>query len=276
MNLISSSQNDVIKRLKSLKSRKGREETGLFYVEGFRSVDEAIKEKTDIAEIVVSQEFLSNSHNENILSRIDFLNITEHLLTDKLFKEITDTETPQGILAIMKIKKLDPDNIAGNEGLFLILDSIRDPGNMGTIIRTADAAGFSGVVVSRGCVDVYNPKVLRSTMGSIFHIPIYQFDDIMDAIRFMKSRGLRMLATHLEGNVSAFEVHMSGGVAIIIGSEAEGVSAEAISMADTLVRIPMVGKAESLNASVAAGILMYEAVRQRIQAENAREIVVDK
>jgi rRNA methylases len=262
MNLITSSQNAVIKDVKSLKSRKAREDKELFYVEGSRIVDEALKDNADIIEVIVAEAFAIDPQNESMLSRMDLLNIKVYYIADKLFKELTDTETPQGILAVMKIKKTDPDNIAKNKGLFVILDSIRDPGNMGTIIRTADAAGFSGIIVSKGCVDVYNPKVLRSTMGSIFHIPIYQYDKTIDAIRFIKTKGYKVLASHLDGSVSVFDAKIGESAAIVIGSEAEGISEEAAAMADILVRIPMAGRAESLNASVAAGILMYEAVRQ--------------
>lgn len=135
---------------------------------------------------------------------------------------------------------------------------------MGTIIRTADAAGMTGVIVSKGCVDVYNPKVLRSTMGSIFHIPICQSQDIFETMDRMKKRGIKICAAHLEGSCDYFDLEYKNNIAIVIGNEANGISEEVKNFADILVRIPMPGRAESLNASVAAGILMYEILRKNI------------
>ena len=264
MILISSSQNPVVKEIKSLKSRRDREKKGLYYVEGLRIVEEALKENADIAELAVSEEFASYHQDAGLLGKIEKLNIKTYLFTPKLFKEITDTETPQGILAIMRIRKHELKHELDKNGLYVILDSIRDPGNMGTIIRTADAAGFSGVILSKGCVDVYNPKVLRSTMGSVFHMPVYQVGDVLETTKFLKLNGVSIYVSHLEGKVSIFEADMISGAAIVIGSEAEGVCEELKAMADLLVRIPMPGKAESLNASIAAGIMIYEAVRQRL------------
>ncbi len=263
MILISSSQNPVFKEVRSLKNRKDREEKGLFCIEGLRSVDEALKEKADIAGILVSEEFAANQGHSGVLGRMEALDVKMHRVTDKLFREISDTETPQGILAVMKMKTASMSELTDTGGLYLILDSIRDPGNMGTIIRTADAAGFSGVILSKGCVDPYNPKVLRSTMGSIFHIPLFKAGDLPEAIRLIRSKGIKVYASHLDSAVSIFDTGMTSGTAVIIGSEADGVSGEAAALADALVRIPMPGRAESLNASVAAGIIMFEAVRQR-------------
>lgn len=263
MIVISSSQNQAVKEIKSLKNRRDREEKGLFYVEGRRIVEEALKEGTDIKAVAVSEDFASDPRNAGLLEKLDKPGIKVYLLTQKLFKEITDTETPQGILAVIGIRKHELAHELDRKGLYVIMDSVRDPGNMGTIIRTADAAGFSGVILSKGCVDVYNSKVLRSTMGSVFHMPVYQACDVKETVSLMKSNGISVYVSHLEGKVSIFEADMSSGVAIAIGSEADGVSGELKSLADLLVRIPMPGKAESLNASVAAGIMIYEAVRQR-------------
>lgn len=264
MILITSSQNPVFKEIKSLKNRKDRVEKGLYYVEGLRIVNEALKENVKISEVAVSEEFAADSLNAGILSKIEMLNVKTHLFSAKLFKEIADTETPQGIIAVIRIKNHELELELDRTGLYVILDSIRDPGNIGTIIRTADAAGFSGVILSIGCVDLYNPKVLRSTMGSVFHMPVYQSEDIIKVIKLLKSKGINLYVSHIEGIVSIFKADMSYGSAIVIGSEAEGVCEEVKILADLLVRIPMPGKAESLNASVAAGIMMYEAVKQRL------------
>ena len=173
------------------------------------------------------------------------------------------TDNPQGILAIIKIKTCELENLFVDGSFLVVLDSIQDPGNMGTIIRTADAAGASGIIVSKGCVDIYNPKVLRATMGSIFHIPICLYDDMTELIIQLKERAIKVFTSFLKGGANYSEQDMSGNIALVIGNEANGISKEIASLSDFLVRIPMIGRAESLNASIAAAILMYEVVRQR-------------
>jgi TrmH family RNA methyltransferase len=144
----------------------------------------------------------------------------------------------------------------------VLLDSIQDPGNMGTIIRTADAAGFDGVIALNGCVDIYNPKVLRATMGSIFHIAIADHADMAETMSMIRKNGLKTFAAHLRGDKSIYEADMCAGGVILIGNEANGLSDELTLCADELVKIPMPGKAESLNASIASALFMYEMVRQ--------------
>ena len=264
MMVITSSQNSVVKGIKALKNRKDREEQGLFFIEGRRIVEEALLEKDHVKELVLSEEFASDIRNSEFLAGMEKSGHKLHLVTRKLFSEITDTESPQGILAVIRMKKHILANELIKNGLYIIMESVRDPGNVGTIIRTADAAGFSGVILSKGCVDAYNPKVLRSTMGSVFHIPVYQVPDIIETLRLLKANGIRILVSHLEGISSIYEVDMKFGIAVAIGSEADGVSEEVKTLADVLVKIPMTGRAESLNASVAAGLLIYETVRQKL------------
>jgi TrmH family RNA methyltransferase len=263
---ITSGQNPIIKEVKALKNSKGRQEKGLFFVEGTRIFEEAVDSGADVKYVVVSDNFI----NSPVFSKVSE-KFGKHLkiygLSDKMFNELSDTETPQGILAVITGVRRTVEEITDGRGLYVLLDEIRDPGNTGTIIRTADAAGFAGVIVSKGCVDVYNPKVLRSTMGSVFHIPIYQCgQEGMDTVlRRLKMLGIRVLASHLDGSASIFDADLKEGTLLVIGSEAAGISEASRREADQLVRIPMPGRAESLNASVAAGIMIYEAVRQRIQ-----------
>jgi len=275
---LTSSQNPVIKEVRSLKNKSGREERGLFFIEGSRFVGEAVKEainavscagagilkKTaDIRYIIVSDSFLGDSDSDELIDLCTGNGLKVYNVTDSLFKSVSDTQNPQGVLAVLAIN-IDLMNKAGQKnGILVILDSIRDPGNMGTIIRTADAAGCAGVVVTPGCVDLFNPKVLRSTMGSVFHIPVLHSASMKEAIAVCRQWGYKILASHLDGSVSLFDADLSGNTAFIIGSEAEGIGEDAINGADVLVRIPMDGRAESLNAAVAAGIMIYEAVRQR-------------
>lgn len=260
---ITSSQNPAVKELKSLKSRKDREEKGLFYIEGLRIVEEAVQEKANITGIFISEGFADTHAGSPLMRSMETLECKQYLIPDKLFAELADTETPQGILAVIGIRESHLEECLSEENLLVMLESVRDPGNMGTIIRTADAAGFTGIIVSKDCVDVYNPKVLRSTMGSIFHVPIYRSGNFPETIREIKARGIKVYAAHLEGKCSMYDADLAVDSAVIIGNEANGISREVAALADRLVKIPMAGKAESLNASIAAGVLMYEALRQR-------------
>lgn len=263
MQTITSNQNPVIKEVKSLKARKSREEKQRFFIEGIRIIDEALKERVAIESILLSDRLYETKGGEEILSRIRCENYETYHLPDKLFQEISDTENPQGIMAVVKMRRQKLEEMIEGGDFFLILDSLQDPGNMGTIVRTADAAGVSGIIISRGCVDIYNPKVLRSTMGSVFHVPFCFSENLQDTILALKAKGLKVFAAHLNGDSNYFEINMKNSTAIIIGNEANGICKEVAEQADTLVKIPMPGKSESLNASVAASILMYEVVRQR-------------
>jgi len=262
---LTGSSNSIVKEVRSLKNKSARTEKNLYFIEGTRFTAEALKENSEICYFVLSETFASGDGSAELLKRISSGRFDCYLLPDGLFESISDTQTPQGILAVLrqKNKQLKDNSIAG--GLLVILDAIRDPGNMGTIIRTADAAGCSGVIITDGCVDIYNPKVLRATMGSVFHVPIYHCAGIAEAISFLKEKGFLICASHLEGAVSIYQADLSGNIALIIGSEAEGISDEAIRNADLLIKIPMAGRAESLNASAAAAVMLFEAMRQRLK-----------
>jgi len=268
MNIITSSQNPVVKEIKSLKNRKYRDEKGLFFIEGTRFVREALLENADICKIAITDKFHDNPPNKDLLDSIKHAGYEICILTERLFKEISDTENPQGILAVIRKKTYSFERVLSESSFILFLDSLQDPGNLGTIIRTADAAGADGIILSKGCVDLYNPKVLRATMGSIFHIPVLQAADLVEAIGIVRAKGFGVYAAHLKGKVNYFDVDMKKRTAIIIGNEANGISEEISAQADMLVRIPMPGRAESLNASVAAGLLMYEVVRNRVHDRN--------
>ncbi|MCX7842707.1 MAG: RNA methyltransferase [Clostridia bacterium] len=264
MTLITSNQNPFVKHIKSLKDKKHREEKKLFLIEGIRFVEEALKEQADIKLIAVSEGLHQTKGGKEVFELAQkSLSCEMVTLSHKVFKEISDTDTPQGILAVVEIKRFKLEDILNRGGLIVILDSLQDPGNMGTIIRTADAAAASGIVLSRGCVDVYNPKVLRSTMGSIFHIPFYTPDSLPDTIMELKKYGYKVMAAHLKGDLNYFEQEIGERAAIILGNEANGISQEIAALAHSLVRIPMPGRAESLNASVAAALLIYESVRRK-------------
>lgn len=260
---LTGSGNPVIKEVRSLRNRSAREEKGIFSIEGSRFVAEALKENADILYIVMSDAFLAGHGKDKLAGMIEKSSIKCYEVPESLFGSISDTQTPQGILAVLRMKKLTLEEAVPGNGMLVVMDMVRDPGNMGTIIRTADAAGCAGVIVTEGCVDVFNPKVLRSTMGSIFHIPVYHCGDVEEVLKKVKKSGFMVCASHLDGTADIFDVDLTGNVALVVGNEAGGISEAAARNADLLVRIPMLGRAESLNVSVAAGIMMFEAVRRK-------------
>ncbi|OPZ91567.1 MAG: putative TrmH family tRNA/rRNA methyltransferase [Firmicutes bacterium ADurb.Bin419] len=265
MNFISSNKNPVIKEIKALKEKKFRDQKGLYFIEGIRFVEEALKENVKISKILVSDKLKDVHGGKEILEQLEshgFQNV--YILSNNIYMEITDTESPQGILAVLKKEAVSINSVFDDKNFFVVLDSLQDPGNMGTIIRTADAVGVTAVIVSKGCVDVYNPKVLRSTMGSLFHIPVCYSENILETLQEMKDKGIKLCAAHLKGRKNYFELNYKENIAIIIGNEANGISDSVVDISDELVKIPMLGKSESLNASVAAGLLMYEVLRYRL------------
>jgi TrmH family RNA methyltransferase len=266
MKTITSGQNAFVKEVKALKNRKFREEKGLFFIEGLKFVREALNENAEIVRAFVSEQFAGSDRGKAFLSSLQANRprVSVVSLTDRLFRELSDTQSPQGILAVVKSKISSIHDLLDGGSLFIVLDSLQDPGNMGAIIRTADASGFAGIVVSKGSVDVYNPKVLRSTMGSIFRVPVAYCDNLEDVLQVFRSKGITIYAAHLSGGINCFEAELSESAAVIIGNESGGIRDSLLLFVDKLVKIPMVGNAESLNASVAAAIFMYESVRQRM------------
>ncbi len=254
MHRIDSAQNKIAKEIKSLSNKKDREKRKLFLLEGERLISE-IPSAEDIAYIVVSESYKGSTDKyDNV-----------YLFSDKLFSSVCGTVNPQGIMAVCHIKDSEPlatDN--DKSPLYIVLENVTDPGNMGTIIRTADAAGADAVFLSPGCVDIYNPKVIRATMGSIFHLPIYRNTDVYELMCGLNEKGIMTVVSHLRGFLAPYSVDMTQGCAIFIGNEANGISDELTDEAECLVKIPMPGNAESMNAGVAGGILIYEAVRQRM------------
>ena len=252
--IIESNQNKIIKEVNSLKAKKERDKTGLFILEGKRLVDE-IPNSWEIKYLLKAESYSEDINFENV-----------YTVKDSLFEKISETVNPQGILAVCHIKEFDVTNVDySNSPFFVVLENVTDPGNMGTLFRTADAAGADGIFLSKGCVDIYNPKVIRATMGSIFHLPIYRNLNLMDLMEDFKNNNVKTLAAHLKGTSTPYKVDMTTACAVIIGNEANGLSDEISEMASDLVKIPMPGKAESMNAGIAGGILIYEAVRQRIE-----------
>lgn len=252
---ISASKNNKCKYIKSLALKKNRQKYGEYIIEGIKNVGEALNFGKAITAIYISDTFFDTKNFKYPE------NIPVYRLTDSVFDSISLTKTPQGILASVKID-FNMGIKADLEKCYIYCDGINDPGNLGTIIRTADAAGFGGVMLSEECVDLYSPKVIRSTMGSIFHIDT-ETDVPKDRLKELKEQGFQLLGGALEENSIDFrEFDYTRPTVIIVGNEANGMSDTVRGMCQ-FVKIPILGKAESLNAGVAASILMYEAVRQR-------------
>lgn len=257
--LITSKDNEFIKHLKKLKEKKYREEYSEFIVEGIKMIQEAIDEGAEIKHIIICDDCKTQgSFSSEFLYEIAKYNCV--YVTEKIFSGITDVMNPQGILAVID-KKNKSDDIDYNANLFLILDDIQDPGNMGTILRTADSINLKQIIVSKGTADCYNPKVVRSTMGAIFRVNVIECEELKKIIKEMKKRKIKVYATDLATNKSIYDADYKKS-AIVIGNEANGVSKEILELADEKIKIPMTGKTESLNAAVATGIILYEAVRK--------------
>lgn len=189
--------------------------------------------------------------------------LVEIVKTD-IFNKMCDTKTPQGILCVVSMPEYHLDEmLETDEGLFLILEDIQDPGNLGTIVRSGEGAGLSGIIMSSHTVDIFNPKTIRATMGSIYRVPFIYTDDLADAVRTVKNAGIKTYAAHLAGKTAYDKENYRGASAFLIGNEGNGLSRETADLADLYVRIPMLGEVESLNAGVAAALFMYEAARQR-------------
>ena len=255
---IESPNNKKFKLFKSLSLKKNRDKSGLYTAEGKRVVSEAVEYARDSIEfIVVSSLFVKE--NKILIKSIDDMGIQVYTVKDNLFNQASNTVTPQGIASVMRMHKADSNNISGIKRA-LILDGVSEPGNLGTIIRTAEAAGIDMVYMIKGCVDIYNPKVVRSTMGSLFRVP-FVCDCNTEVVLRLKENGFKIAASSLGESIDVYEfadtLEENSKRAVVIGSEAFGVSQEVLNLADVRVHIPMQGQVESLNAAVAAGILMY-------------------
>lgn len=258
MNYIQSKDNNLVKQIKKLKDKKYRSQENSFLIEGFRFVEEALISQFHVSHIFINEEIAENQNT------IDFLNLVHkdtdvYIVDSHIIKDLSFTENPQGIIAVVKGKDIDLNN---REGFYVVADKIQDPGNMGTIIRTAHAAGALGVIYTKGTVDIFNDKTLRSTMGSIFNVPIIADNDL-NIIKELKSKGFDLIVSSLDTDNNFYDINLCGNVMICVGNEGNGVSKELIELADEKIKIPMPGGAESLNVAVATSIMLYEIVRQK-------------
>lgn len=256
--MITSTANAQVKNLAQLiKKSKVRTEQGVYIVEGVKMFQEA--PRNEIVKVYISEELFEKGTLNASLKEVSY-----EVLKTEVFNHVADTKTPQGILCVLKQKKYTLEQLTSGEcPLLLVLENLQDPGNLGTMMRTAEGAGVTGVLLSRGCVDIYNPKTIRSTMGSIYRVPFLYTDNLLEDMDKLHQQGITTYAAHLKGNGYYDEESYCGPTAFLIGNEGNGLTDELSEKAKRYIKIPMQGKLESLNAAVAAAILMYEASRQR-------------
>ena len=253
--MISSNTNQQIKSIIKLKkSAKERRKEKLFLVEGIRMYREIPEDS--LVKAYVTPQFYEENKQYMLEDKME-------LVSETIMKEISDTVTPQGVVAIVKQPSYSfGDILKEGEGTYLVLENLQDPGNLGTILRTGEGAGIAGVIMSHDTVDIYNTKVIRATMGSIFRVPFCYVENLEEAVLRLQQENIMVCAAHLQGD-NLYDVTLASKVAFLIGNEGNGLSDHITSLATKKIKIPMCGKVESLNASIAATILMYESLRQR-------------
>lgn len=259
--MITSATNGRIKYIQTLMEKsKFRRKEKKFVAEGIKMFMEATADM--ISEVYV-MESAKDSFEKEVRQKLDL--IPYEVVTDSVYKKMTDTVTPQGIMTVLKMKENTVEDIISKENpLLVMLENIQDPGNLGTILRTAEGAGVAGIIMSRDCVDIYNPKVIRSTMGSIYRMKFVYVDDLTETMKQVKDKGINIYACALDANSKEYdEYDYTKSTAILIGNEGNGLKGETVKAAGNVCYIPMSGRVESLNASVACAVMMYEAKRQR-------------
>lgn len=260
--MIESNANGQYKKLQKLmKQSRTRRQEGVFVVEGWKMVKEALERNLVLHLYSAERE---QEHCREELNRFSRGNVPVDLMRDTLFSQLSDTVSPQGILGVVRMPVYEREEIVNQpDAKLLCLENIQDPGNLGTMFRTAEGAGMTGVVLTKGCVDLFNPKVVRSTMGSLFRVPFYVCQDMEEEMKFMQKQGFCFFAAHLQGTKDFTEESYEGSIGILIGNEANGLSEAVSGLADCKVKIPMEGELESLNAAVSAALFMYEVRRKR-------------
>lgn len=265
--MITSKENTLIKHIKSLSQKKFRDNNKEYIVEGKKMVQEAIEYGEEITKIIICDELYTRNIEENtedfIKSQKWLENQKEKIefVSENIFNFISDTVSPQGILAILKQREVKKET---KNNIIFALDDLQDPGNLGTIIRTLDAAGYQDLILSKETAEPYNPKVVRSTMGAIFRLNFYRNVNLKEELEELQKLGYKIVVTALDTDSYYYDLDFKEKLVIVIGNEARGVSEEIQEIADRKVKIPMLGKTESLNAAVATSILAYEGVRQKL------------
>ena len=266
MQVISSKDNEFVKHVKKLKEKKYRDINQEFIIEGIKLVKEAIEEKANIKNIIICD----NCEDSGIIPKDLMYEIAKYnciYVTENILKTMSDVNAPQGIIS-MNNKNNEIDY---SQDIIVALDDIQDPGNLGTILRTVDSVGLNQILVSKGTADCYNPKVVRSTMGAIFRIKIIECENLEQTLKETQKNNFRIVVSSLQTKNSLYDINFDKKV-IIIGNEANGVEPQIQKIADEKIKIPMLGKTESLNASVATGVILYEYVRQKTTIDDKKTV----
>lgn len=261
---ITSSSNPKIKEALDIKNRRSKYKSNAFIIEGPHLIEMAIASGHQIKEVFFTNTFSAKKDGQRLLRQISKYTNDIFEITERLLSKLTDTETPQGILAIASYTPKNLEDIRFRSvPLIVIIDGVQEPGNLGTIIRTSDAAGADAVIILKGTCDVFMQKTLRATAGSIFNMPIVHAETGA-LLEWLASKGIRLSVTAVDGRTSIFDADLKNAVAFVFGNEAHGVSSQMKKNADFILKIPIFGKAESLNVSTSAAVCLYEAVRQRL------------
>ena len=253
-------QNPMVKAAAELKQKKYRQQQGLFLAEGLRTVEEAVRYGA-VQSIFYTA--IEDDRTRAVLEEAAAKQIKLVCVSDKVLKKIADTETPQGIIAVCEMRSKRLDEFLASGKMLLVLDRVTDPGNIGTMLRTA--AGVGGLLLLQGCADIYAPKTVRASMGSLFHLPVLSGLSEELLVQAARKAGYELLVTCLDGADNLYKADLQGRLAFVMGNEANGVSPALLAAADKRVFIPMQGRAESLNVAMAAGIVMFEALRQKLK-----------
>lgn len=262
--MITSTSSSQVKHVISLLSKvKERKKNNEYVVEGIRMVSEV---PADLLVKIYMSERFQNNNSEYVKELVKKQGISDdsiEIVADNVFDRMSQTQTPQGIMAVVRMKDNSLSDMLSGNPLLILVENLQDPGNLGTIIRMGEGAGVTGVIMSPNTVDIYNPKTIRSTMGSIFRVPFIYVQDFGEAVSECQKSGVKVYAAHLDGKNTYLGEDYSTSTAFLIGNEGNGLTDDITKQADTLIRIPMEGEVESLNAAIACTILTYEAVRQR-------------
>lgn len=261
MDVIRSKDNNKIKYVRSLYSKKGRDEENAFVVEGIKFVYEAIRENSHIMYLIISESALAKIEVKELYYLSKEFGAETIICEDNVFNFSADTINSQGVLAVIK-RKNNTEKV-GDYKFAILCDRIQDPGNLGTIIRTADAFGPAIVILNKGCVDAYNPKVVRASAGAIFRVTFINSDSDGEVINSLMNLGFRIISTVVNSDYSFDDIERSEKICVVIGNEGQGVSQEIVNNSHMSITIKMTGRAESLNASIAAGISIYE-IRKKL------------
>ena len=275
--MITSTANSKVKHVVTLQEKsRARAKEQIFIVEGLKMFEEAPIER--MQELYIEEKLYQSLSNQAVLDKIKTCReqgIFVETVSEEVFAKMSDTKSPQGILCLMKQYAYEGEQLikeaaakkrkGGKAPLFLLLEDIQDPGNLGTMIRTAEGAGADGIFMSRTTVDIYNPKTIRSTMGSLYRMPFVYLDELSEGIALLQKEDIKVYAAHLKGEKYYHEFTYEEGAAFLIGNEGNGLKKETADLADCYLKIPMEGKLESLNAAVAAALLMYQAAIKRYE-----------